>query len=217
VARRASTRVGGHVQNRRVDACCEIREVPERQRRVLRLVLAVNAAMFALELGASVLAHSTSLLADSMDMLGDALVYAFSLWVVARGPRWQARAALAKGAVMAAFGAAVAVEAALKVVRGVVPSAELIGGVGALALAANALCLALLWRRRADDLNMRSAWLCSRNDVMANLGVLAAAGGVAATGSAWPDVAIGLAIAALFARSAVDVLRAARRALTASG
>jgi Co/Zn/Cd efflux system component len=118
---------------------------------------------------------------------------------------------------MAAFGAAVAVEAALKLVRGVVPSAELIAGVGALALAANALCLALLWRRRADDLNMRSAWLCSRNDVAANLGVPAAAGGVAATGSAWPDVAIGLAIAALFAGSAVDVLRAARRALTAPG
>jgi Co/Zn/Cd efflux system component len=131
----------------------------------------------ALELGASVLAHSTSLLADSMDMLGDALVYAFSLWVVARGPLWQRRAALVKGAVMAAFGAAVAVEAALELVRGVVPSAELIAG----------------------------------------LGVLAAAGGVAATDSAWPDVAIGLAIAALFAGSAVDVLRAARRALTAPG
>jgi Co/Zn/Cd efflux system component len=87
----------------------------------------------------------------------------------------------------------------------------------ALALAANALCLALMCRRRADDLNMRSAWLCSRNDVAANLGVLAAAGGVAATGSAWPDVAIGLAIAALCAGSAVDVLRAARRALTAPG
>jgi len=184
---------------------------------VLRLVLAVNAAMSALDLGASVLAHSTSLLSDSMDMLGDALVYGFSLWVVARGPLWQARAALAKGAVMAAFGAAVAVEAALKLVRGVVPSAELIAGVGALALAANALCLARLWRRRADDLNMRSAWLCSRNDVAANLGVPAAAGGVAATGSAWPAVAIGLAIAALFAGSAVDVLRAARRALTAPG
>jgi Co/Zn/Cd efflux system component len=180
-------------------------------------MLTLNAEMFALELGASVLAHSTS---PARRLDGHARRRA-RLRVQFLGgrarPLWQARAALAKGAVMAAFGAAVAVEAALKLVRGVVPSAELIAGVGALALTANALCLALLWRRRADDLNMRSACLCSRNDVTANLGVLAAAGGVAATGSAWPDVAIGLAITALFAGSAVDVLRAARRALTAPG
>jgi Co/Zn/Cd efflux system component len=200
-----------------MDACCEVREVPAHQRRVLQWVLAVNAAMFVLELGAAGVAHSTSLLADATDMLGDALVYAFSLWVVGRGPVWEARAAFTKGAVMAVFGAGVASEAVVKLVRGVVPSAEVIGGVGALALAANAVCLMLLWRRRHDDVNMRSAWLCSRNDVAANVGVLAAAGGVAVTGSAWPDVVIGLAIAALFAGSAVDVVRDARRALIASG
>jgi Co/Zn/Cd efflux system component len=199
-----------------MDACCDVREIPAHQRRVLQRVLAVNALMVVLELSAATLAHSTSLLADAADMLGDALVYAFSLWVVGRGPAWQARAALAKGTVMAAFGAAVAVESVLKLFRGVVPSAEVIGGVGTLALAANALCLTLLWRRRHDDVNMRSAWLCSRNDVAANVGVLAAAGGVAATGSAWPDIVIGLAIAAVFAGSALDVMRAARRALPSS-
>jgi Co/Zn/Cd efflux system component len=93
-----------------------------------------------------------------------------------------------------------------------VPSPELMVGVGLLALAANAGVLALLWRRRADDVNMRSAWLCSRNDVVANLGVLAAAVGVATTGSAWPDILVGLAIGGLFAGSAVEVFRAARPA-----
>jgi len=200
-----------------MDACCDVREVPAHQRRILTAVLAVNAVMFVVELGAAVTAHSTSLFADGMDMLGDTLVYALSLWVVGRGPVWQARAAFAKGAAMGALGAGVALEAVSKLVLGVVPTANVIGGVGALALAANALCLVLLWRRRDDDVNMRSAWLCSRNDVAANVGVLVAAAGVAATDSAWPDIAIGLAIAALFARSALGVVRAACRALSASG
>jgi Co/Zn/Cd efflux system component len=200
-----------------MDACCDVREIPAHQRRILTVVLAVNAVMFVIEIGAAAIAHSTSLFADGMDMLGDALVYALSLWVVGRGPVWQARAAFAKGAAMGAFGAGVALEAASKLLLGVVPTADVIGAVGTLALAANALCLMLLWRRRDDDVNMRSAWLCSRNDVAANVGVLLAAAGVAATGSAWPDIAIGLAIAALFARSALGVVRAARRTLSASG
>jgi Co/Zn/Cd efflux system component len=104
-------------------------------------------------------------------------------------------------------------EAAVKVARGGVPGPDLMGGVGLLALIANLACLILLWRRRADDINMRSAWLCSRNDVVANVGVLVAAAGVAATGSAWPDIAVGLVIAAMFGSSSVRVLLDARRAL----
>jgi Co/Zn/Cd efflux system component len=197
--------------------CCEARPVHDRQRGVLRAVLAINVAMFAVEVAAGLLARSTALLADSADMLGDALVYGFSLYVIARGPAWQARAALLKSGVMAAFGAGVLVEAGTKVARGLTPGAEVMAGVGLLALAANASVLALLWRHRSDDLNMRSVWLCSRNDVVANAGVLLAAAGVALTGSGWPDVAVGLTIAALFILSALDVGRAALRSLSPSG
>jgi Co/Zn/Cd efflux system component len=194
--------------------CCHIgADIPERQRRVLRIVLAINLALFGVELGAGLLAHSTALLADAMDMLGDAFVYAFSLYVVARGVLWQARAAIVKGAMMAAFGAGLLAEVARKLAVGAVPASAVMGAVGGLALAANVTCLALLWRRRADDVNLRSAWLCSRNDVIGNLGVLLAAVGVNLAGSAWPDILVGLAIAALYGRSAVGVIRAGRREL----
>jgi Co/Zn/Cd efflux system component len=189
--------------------CCEARPVHERQRGVLQVVLAINVAMFLVEAVAGLLARSTALLADSADMLGDALVYGFSLYVIARGPVWQARAALLKATVMAAFGAGVLVQVGAKLARGLTPDADVMAGIGLLALIANASVLAFLWRHRTDDLNMRSVWLCSRNDVIANAGVLLAAGGVALTGSGWPDIAVGVAIAALFMTSAVDVGRAA--------
>jgi Co/Zn/Cd efflux system component len=114
---------------------------------------------------------------------------------------------------MVIFGLGVFLEAILKIVRGIVPAAGLMGGIGLLALAANVVCLFLLWRRRGDDINMRSAWLCSRNDVMANAGVLVAAGAVALTGSAWPDIAVGLLIATVFVTSAISIVGEARRAL----
>ncbi|HEX2440339.1 MAG TPA: cation transporter [Methylomirabilota bacterium] len=194
--------------------CCEIRaDVPGRQRRVLWVVLAINVAMFLLESISGVLAHSTALLADSADMLGDAIVYGFSLAVIARGPAWQARAALGKGLIMAVFGAAVLGQVIVKLVGGQVPSAEVMGGVGLAALAANGGCLALLWRRRHDDVNMRSAWVCSLNDVVGNAAVLVAGAAVALTGSGWPDIVVGLAIAGMFGGSAFGVIRSARRAL----
>jgi Co/Zn/Cd efflux system component len=192
-----------------MDTCCEIRPVHARQRRILGVVLAINLAMFAVELAAGLAAHSTALLADSADMLGDAVVYAFSLYVVGRAPVWQSRAALLKGGLMAAFGVGVLAEIVSKLLRGVTPEAGIMSGVGMLALAANAAVLGLLWRHRADDLNMRSVWLCSRNDVVANGAVLLAALGVALSGSAWPDIAVGLGIAALFAQSAVSIVRQA--------
>ena len=195
--------------------CCEIREVAERQRRVLTGVLAINAVMFLVELVGGLLAHSTALLADSADMLGDSIVYGVSLYVVGRGPAWQARAALLKGGIMLAFGAAVLGEVATKLGRAVVPGAEVMSGIGVLALAANASVLLLLRRHRTDDLNMRAVWLCSRNDVATNAGVLVAALGVGLTGSPWPDVVVGLGIALLFVVSAIDVIRAALRAPSA--
>ena len=203
-----------------MDECCDFRsDIPERQRRILRIVLWINAVMFVVELVAGLASHSTALLADSVDMLGDAIVYGFSLYVLGRGVVWQARAALLKGGIMAAFGAGVLAEVGVKIARGLVPAADVMTGVGALALAANASVLVFLWRRRGDDINMRSAWMCSRNDVIANASVLLAAGGVALTGSAWPDILVGLAIALMFGTSAVQVLRDARRESirTASG
>jgi Co/Zn/Cd efflux system component len=192
-----------------MDACCEVRPVEQRQRRVLRMVLWINVAMFVLELGAGLVAHSTALLADSVDMLGDAVVYGFSLYVIGRGARWQARGALLKGAIMAAFAAGIVGEVAVKLARGVTPDGGMMSAVGTVALIANASALAFLWRHRADDINLRSAWLCSRNDVVGNAGVLVAAAAVTLSGSAWPDIVVGLAIAALFGTSAVGIIRAA--------
>ncbi|HSC28554.1 MAG TPA: cation transporter [Vicinamibacterales bacterium] len=194
--------------------CCEIVPgVHGRQRRVLQIVLAINGVMFVVELVAGLVAGSTALLADSVDMLGDTVVYSFSLYVVGRGPRWEARGALLKGGVMALFGVAILLEAAVKLAGGGVPAAEVIGSIGILALAANSAVLIFLSRHRADDLNMRSVWLCSRNDVIANVAVLAAAAGVGLTGAGWPDIAVGVAIALLFGSSAVSVLRAGARRL----
>ena len=192
-----------------MDECCAVRPVQARQRRVIQAVLWINLAMFFAQLGAGVIAHSTALLADAMDMLGDAIVYGVSLYVIGRAPAWQGRAALLKGIVMAGFGMGLVAEVVVKLARGLTPQAEIMWVMALIALVANGSVLGLLWRHRADDLNMRSAWLCSRNDVMANVGVVLAALGVGLTGSAWPDIAVGLAIASLFGGSAVVVIRQA--------
>ncbi|HEY7650304.1 MAG TPA: cation transporter [Methylomirabilota bacterium] len=203
-----------NLQSEAMKDCCAVTpDVSPRQRRVLHFVLWINFAMFLAELVAGIAGRSTALLADSADMLGDALVYGFSLYAVARGPVWLARAAMLKGTIMMLFSVIVLAEVAWKVARGVAPAAEVMGGVGLLALGANAVCLLLLWSRRGDDINMKSAWLCSRNDVAANVGVLLAAGGVAVTGSGWPDILVGLVIAALFVGAATVVLLEAVQAL----
>jgi Co/Zn/Cd efflux system component len=178
---------------------------------VLYAVLWINVAMFLLESLAGLIGHSTALFADSVDMLGDAIVYGFSLYVIGRGIRWQARAALLKGIVMAAFGVGVLVQVGVKLTRGLEPAVEVMGAVGVLALAANLVCLVLLGRHRRDDINMQSAWVCSRNDVIGNVGVLVAAAAVGLTGSPWPDIIIGLVVAGMFGRSAVQIIREASR------
>lgn len=175
------------------------------QRRVLLVVLAINAAMFVAEFGAGVVAGSTALMADASDMLGDALVYGLSLYALARSARWKAGAAMAKAGMMLALGVGIAVNAYAKVESGVPPSSTLMLAFGALALAANLVCLRLLWRFRSHDVNMASTFECSRNDVLSNMGVLVAAGLVAWLDSPWPDIAIGSAMALLFLRSAVNV------------
>jgi len=194
-----------------VDACCEAKEEELRTLRgkdknVLTIVLVVNAVLFVVEASAGVLAHSTALLADSLDMLGDSLVYGFSLYVLWQSAEWKAVAAMVKGIVMALFGIGVLIEAIYKIAAGVVPVAETMGVIGFVVLVGNGLCFLLLFRHRSDDLNMRSTWLCSRNDIIANLAVLVAAGGVALWGSVWPDVVVGGIIALLFLRTAWTVL-----------
>lgn len=195
-----------------MDACCqlksaEVENLRASHKRVLTIVLAINAVLFVVEATAGLLAHSTSLLADSLDMLGDSLVYGFSLYVLSRNASWRTLAAISKGALMGLFGLGVLVEAVYKWFADIVPSAPTMGVVGILVLLGNGLCFFLLYRHRADDLNMRSTWLCSRNDIVANLSVLAAALGVWAFNAFWPDLLIGAAIAILFLRTALTVLR----------
>ena len=199
-----------------MDACCEAKQeelsiLRGKHKNVLTIVLVINAVLFVVEATAGLLAHSTALLADSLDMLGDSLVYGFSLYVLWRSAEWKALAAIFKGVVMALFGIGVLAEAVYKILAGVVPSAETMGIIGFLVLIGNAACFFLLFRHRSDDLNMRSTWLCSRNDIIANVSVLFAAAGVALTGSLWPDLIVGGAIALLFARTAWMVLSEAMR------
>jgi Co/Zn/Cd efflux system component len=157
------------------DKACEIDALRGRQSSILKIVLVINAVMFVVELIAGLLGHSVSLVADSLDMLGDALVYGFSLYVVARSSAMKAKAALLKGAIMAAFGIFVLGQAIYRIVFPQLPVFEAIGAIGLLALAANSMCFFLLWRHRADDIYMSSVWLCSRNDIIANVSVLFAA------------------------------------------
>ncbi len=193
-----------------------------RQGRVLWMVLGLNAAMFVIEIVASWYAGSTALLADAIDFLADSATYGITLYVLARSARWKAGAALIKGLAMGVFGIGVIGVALYRAYDPALPEAAVMGGVGALALAANAGSALLLYWHRGDDLNMRSVWLCSRNDAIANIAVIAAAGAVALSATAWPDLAAGALIAGLelsaayaITRQALSELREARVRLPA--
>jgi len=194
--------------------CCndkadEIEALRSRQGNTLKIVLGINVVMFIIEFTAGLLANSVALIADSMDMLGDALVYGFSLYVVTRSPKMKAISALFKGAIMALFGFFVLGQVIYKIAVPQMPVFEIIGIIGLLVLITNGICLALLWKHRAEDINMSSVWLCSCNDIIANISVLFAALGVWLFNSSWPDILIGLALAVLFFRSALFVLHSA--------
>ncbi|HEY7809986.1 MAG TPA: cation transporter [Allosphingosinicella sp.] len=176
-------------------------------RRVLVVVMLLNLMMFVLEFGAGIIADSAALMADSVDMLGDGLVYGISLYALERSLKWRAGMALAKAAFILALGLGVIVEIVVKMLWGHPPASGLMLVFGAMALMANVSCVALLWPYRRHDVNLSSTFECSRNDVMANVGVLAAAFLVAATASPWPDIAIAAVIAFLFLRSALKVTR----------
>lgn len=194
-----------------MDSCCEnkaseLAALRERQGRVLYLALAINALMFVIEFSAGWLAGSTALLGDSLDMFGDASVYALTLFVLQRSERARTGAALFKGICMLLFALLVIADALRQLVTPELPQAGWMGAISLLALCANGLCFALLYRHRSDDLNMRSTWLCSRNDLLANTSVLVAAVLVQLYASRWPDFAVGLAIALLFLHSAWQIL-----------
>ena len=191
--------------------CCDgignVEEIP--YRRVMWAVLAVNAVMFLIEAGAGLGAKSVALQADALDFLADAATYGITLLVLPMAIRWRARAALVKGASMALFGLWVLGATAYNAFLLDAPDALVMGSVGVLALLANLFCASLLFRFRGGDSNKRSAWLCSRNDVLGNLAVIVAAGGVSATGTAWPDLAVALIMAALWVHAAVQIIRQA--------
>lgn len=179
----------------------------DRQSKTLWIVLLINLSMFFIEGAYGLIANSISLLADSLDMLGDSLVYGMSLYAIGRSIKWNASISLLKGVLMGVFGFGVLMNAVFRFFIITIPTAETMGIIGALALVANITCAALLLKHRNSDLNMRSTWLCSRNDVIANIGVLAAAAAVAYTGSRYPDLIVGIAIAFLVLRSSLQVLR----------
>jgi Co/Zn/Cd efflux system component len=179
------------------------------QRRLLGVVLVINTAMFVIEAAAGWGADSVALQADALDFLGDSLNYAAALFVLTKSVAWRAGAALIKGCAMLAFGVFVLGATAHNAVFGAQPEAPVMGAVGLLALGANLGSALLLFRFRAGDANLRAVWLCSRNDAIGNLAVLAAAGGVAASGGPWPDLAVGLVMASLAVWAGQSVLRQA--------
>lgn len=200
------------------DHCCQhkaqaLEKLKGQQSRVLWVVLVINAVMFGVEFSAGLRAQSLSLTGDSLDMLGDALVYSSSLYVIHRGQKAQAKSALLKGGIMFLSAVAVFARAAYQLFSGALPDASLISGIGLLALAANLICLRLLTRHREDNINMTSVWLCSRNDIIANTAVLAAAGLIFVTRSPIPDIVVGLFLTIVFAQSAGKVLSQAWRTL----
>lgn len=181
-----------------------------RQRRTLQLTLSINAVMFGVIAGAALYSHSTALLAESLDNLGDALTYGLSLYVVSRSYAAKARVALFKGLLIFLAAMAVVGQIVNRLLNNpALPLFEVMGTFTLLGLVANGTCLWLLWRHRSEDINMSSVWECSRNDVAANVAVLLAAGLVWLTESGWPDLIVAMALVTLLLRSSVRVLSAA--------
>ncbi len=193
------------------DACCTPPppSADPAYRRILWIALVLNAAMFVIEIAGSLQSGSVSLLADAIDFFGDAANYGLSLLVMSSALHWRARSSLLKAASMAAFGLFVLGRAAWAAWHGEPPEALTMGAVAVLALAVNVGVAAMLYRYRSGDSNMRSVWLCSRNDALGNIAVILAAVAVAGTGAVWPDLAVAVGMAALALSSAWSVTRQA--------
>lgn len=196
-------------------ACCDDEQPFQgespRYRRALKLVLAINLTMFLVEVVAGQIAGSRALLADALDFAGDSFTYGLTLAVIGHSARWRAGAALFKASSLVVMAGVVLAMAVIRALDPQPPDAALMAGVGLAALAANMISVGLLMRFRDGDANVRSVWLCSRNDAINNLAVIAAAGLVAWTGSGWPDIAVAAAMAGLFLSSATGIFRQALR------
>lgn len=201
------------------ESCCQkdidVQALEARQRRILIVVMSINLATFAMMVAAAYLSHSTSLLSGGLDNFGDAITYALSLAVVGASARAKARVALFKGLLILGAAVAVGVQIAWRIAYPAVPLFETMGVAALLNLGANAVCLYVLTPYRRGDVNLASAWECSRNDVIEGFAVLGAAAAVGLVGAGWPDLLIATLLLALFLRSAFRVLamgwRAARR------
>lgn len=199
------------------DSCCgntvDVQALEARQKRILIIVLLINAATFLMVVAAALLARSSSLLSGGLDNLGDALTYALSLAVVGATVRAKAGVAVFKGLLILGAAVAVGAQIAWRLVHPAVPLSGIMGAAALLNLAANAWCLYLLTPFRHGDVNLASAWECSRNDVWEGFAVLAAAAGVWLFGSRWPDLIIASALLVMFLRSSMRVLGRAWREL----
>ena len=200
------------------DSCCQkkgddLKLLAKRQANVLWIVLGINLTMFFVEFAAGIYYQSLALTGDSLDMFGDALAYGSSLYVVSKGISAKARASQFKAVLMIVLGIAFGINAAYRVFFEANPNPTAMGIIGVIALGLNLVCLALLTRHKSDDINFTSVWLCSRNDIIANTSVLVAAGLVAITGTKWPDLIVGGAIAFLFLRSAFFILKESKSIL----
>lgn len=187
----------------------------KRYRRALWAVIVINGVMFQVEMTAGIAADSQALLADALDFFGDTLTYGLSLFVIGHSLNWRARAALFKGLSLAAMGLWVLGSTVYQVLILETPVAVIMSGIGMLALAANMASVLILYRFRDGDANVRSVWLCSRNDAIGNLAVIGAAGAVWFTASAWPDLLVAGIMASLFLRSAYLIIRQALQELRA--
>ncbi len=198
------------------DNNCSMDALRERQRGTLKIVLGINAVMFLVIVVAALYGNSTALLADSLDNLGDALTYGLSLYAVSRSATVKAKVALFKGGLIFLAACAVAAQIVYKLFMPSVPLFEVMGTFSLIGLAANSLCLYLLWRHRHEDVNMSSVWECSRNDIASNLSVFVAAGAVWFTGAGWPDILAALGLVWLLVRSSIRVISSAMAELRAA-
>ena len=190
---------------------CGIEADSRQQRRVLVTLLVINAAMFVVEVVTGILAESTGLIADSLDMLADAVVYGIGLYAVGRPASARIHAAFASGYFQMALALIVALDVGRRALFGSDPEPAFMIGIGLVALTANLVCLSLIARHRDDGVHMRASYIFSKNDVIANTGVIAGGGLVYATGVRWPDLVIGIAIAYVVFRGAMAIIADARQ------
>lgn len=183
----------------------------KRLKMVLWLVLFINLGMFLVEVTAGFLAHSNALLADSLDMLGDVFVYAASIFVLQKNHAAKANASLMKGVIMGSLGLFVLFESVNKILNPVLPTGHIISTIALLALIANGVCFYLLWKFRKKDLNLRSAWVCSRNDATGNVLVIFAGLLVIYFNSVWPDILVGIALATLVLWSSIGIIKESKK------